>query len=433
MRIVVRGRDVRAVRDAQALLAAAGVEAVALPGAAKSAEGEDVVIVSAMKNERATAAAYATSLAAERAPLALLAGLEHAAPPPLGLKTAPPFTGAIALDAPAALLDAQIAAFIRDGVAAGERNRRRATAVELGLKAPKTPEPKKLRALYVGAPSPFFLKLEAAFSQYDGTTAAAFSSFVGFDHLHNENFDCVVLNGAQESPRAISFCSALRRNAGLYHLPTLMLTAPGDEKTAKSAIERGACAVAPADAANGPALGWLFEAIRRERMRKRAEHELRALRDIMGEARTGLFRAEPFGVHLARLADDHHATGRAFSVVALRVLPAHGAREPAEDVWRKGFAEIASLAGRLVRDADCGATLGADLIALALPATDLKGARRTAERVASVAECTAFASGETGAGPLVFEQSVAELQPGESGKGLLARALGALEAEKASA
>lgn len=66
---------------------------------------------------------------------------------------------------------------------------------------------------------------------------------------------------------------------------------------------------------------------------------------------------------------------------------------------------------------------------MALPAANLLAARRAAERIASVAECTAFASGENSSGPLVFEQSTVELQPGESGMGLLARALRALELE----
>jgi hypothetical protein len=52
-----------------------------------------------------------------------------------------------------------------------------------------------------------------------------------------------------------------------------------------------------------------------------------------------------------------------------------------------------------------------------------------AERIAAVASCTAFASGEGGVGPLVFEQSAVELQPGESGAGALARALHALDVQ----
>jgi two-component system cell cycle response regulator PopA len=120
------------------------------------------------------------------------------------------------------------------------------------------------------------------------------------------------------------------------------------------------------------------------------------------------------------------------ALCVLRVLPAHGLSEPEPDVWKRGFTEIASLAGRLMRDGDVGVALGNDFIAVAMPATPLQGARRTAERIASVAECTAFASGEGGSGPLVFEQSAVELQPGESGGALLNRALRALDADPMS-
>ena len=239
----------------------------------------------------------------------------------------------------------------------------------------------------------------------------------------------MVLNGAQDPQTAISLCAALRRNAGLYHLPTLVITAPGDAATAKAAIDRGASAVTPLNESSGPGLGWLFEAIRRERRRKTVEHDLRGLRDIMGDPRTGLFRRAPFEAHLARLAEDHHSSGRHFSLAILRVMPAHGARTPSEQAWTRGFNEIASLAGRLARDADSGAAIGGDVIAIALPCANLLSGRRAAERVASVAECTAFASGENSSGPLVFEQSVVELQPGESGMGLLSRALRAIELE----
>jgi len=120
---------------------------------------------------------------------------------------------------------------------------------------------------------------------------------------------------------------------------------------------------------------------------------------------------------------------QALALAVLRVLPAHGAREPSEQVWKRGFDEIASLAAQLMRECDSGAAIGGDFIAVAMPATRLSGAKRTALRIAAVAECTAFASGEGGAGPLVFEQSAVELQPGESGTGMLARALRALDAE----
>ena len=164
--------------------------------------------------------------------------------------------------------------------------------------------------------------------------------------------------------------------------------------------------------------------MRRERRRRAAEHDMRALRDLMGDPRTGLF--QPRAVRRAPRAPRRRSSRQRppdERSCALRVMPAHGAREPSEEVWKRGFTEIASLAGRLMRDADCGAALGARLDRHRAARDRLAGAKRTAERIASVAECTAFASGDGGAGPLVFEQSVVELQPGESGAGMLARAL----------
>ncbi|MGD9981947.1 MAG: hypothetical protein AB7H66_02725 [Hyphomonadaceae bacterium] len=415
-------------RDAQALLASAAIEAAAITGPYRPApDGEDICIIpAASENAGELARAAATS---ERPPIACLAGHSNAAPPPLGLGDTTSLSGAITLDAPPKLLRGQVDAWIRVAIAEEERARRGRTAAKIGVTSPQAPEPRKLKALYIGAPSSMFLALERVLAEQGGLVAAAFTSYAGFDHLHDEPFDAVVLNGAHDPSTAVSLCAALRRNATLYHLPTLMLTKPGDTATAAAAIDRGASAICAQTMPCSASLGWLFEAVRRERRRRAAEHEMRAFRDVMGDARTGLWQRAPFDAHLARLAADHHANGRPLSMVVLRVTPAIGAREPAEDVWRKGFMEIASLAARLMRDADSGTTLGGDLIALALPASSLRSARRTAERIASVAECTAFASGDGGAGPLVFEQSVVELQPGESGAGMLARALHAIEVE----
>lgn len=418
MRIVVRAADARVARDAQTMLAGAGVSAAALPGAYRDApDGEDIRIVA---DDRVAPADGGAQL------LTTLMGCRIETPPAIALNAQ---WGAIALNAPPRLLAAQMDAWTRVAIGEEERSRRLATASALGVTPPKALEPRKLKALYIGAPSSAFLALERTLAEQGGLVAAAFTSYTGFDHLHDELFDAVVLNAAQDPSTALSLCSALRRNAALYHLPTLVLAQSGDTATAASAIDRGASAVCSTLTPCDASLGWLFEAVRRERRRRAAEHEMRALRDLMGDARTGLWQRAPFDAHLARMASDHHSSGRPMSMVVLRVTPAIGAREPSPEAWRKGFTEIASLAARLMRDADSGVTLGGDLIALALPAARLRNAKRTAERIASVAECTAFASGDGDAGPLVFEQSVVELQPGESGTALLARALRAIEVE----
>lgn len=434
MRIVVRSPTARIAREAQESLAAAGVEALALTDARASPDGQDILIVPARDATLDQARALANAArASDRPPLSTLLGVNWADAPPKGLAADPVFSGAIALDAPATVLAAQVEGFIRIAIGAEESGRRTATAEDSGAPALASAEARKLKALYVGAPSPIFLRLEHALAEQGGLVAAAFSSFAGFDHLHDDEFDALVLNGAQNPATAISLCAALRRNATLYHLPTMVVVAPDDAVTAKAAFDRGASAVATVNTPSGASLGWLFEAIRRDRARKSAEHSLRAQRDLLGDPRTGLFKRQTFDSHLARLAGDHHESGRPLALAALRVLPAHGARQPDAEAWRRGFAEIASLAGRLIRECDSATAIGVDLIALALPATDVAGAKRMAERIASVAECTAFAAGDNGAGPLVFEQSAVELQPGESGAGMLARAIRVFDSESLSA
>lgn len=423
MRIVVRSADARQARDAQARLAAAGIEAIALPGFSRAApDGEDIAVFCG------PGAHVQTRNAAAR-PLTALAALTS--PPDLGLNGAP--FGAIAIAAHPRLLATQFEEHVRAAIIEEEAARRRATLDELNI-APPPPYPDHaLKMLYVGAPNAAFLALERAFAAHGGAIRAAFSSFTGFDHLHDETFDAVVLNGADDLATALSLCGALRRNTTLCHVPTMVLIGAGDEAASASAYERGASAIATSHDACGTSLGWLFEAIRRERRRNSGERALRALRDLMGDARTGLFLPAPFKAHLARLAGDHQHSGRPFSLVALRVTPAVGANEPSDAAWKRGFAEIGSLAARLMREADCGAALGRDLIALALPVSTLAAAHRAVERIASVAECTAFASGDNGAGPLVFERTVVELQAGESGAALLARALRGIETSAMSA
>lgn len=425
MRIVIRAPHVRGARRIQESLATAGFEAAAYVGEAKAHEAADLLIFDG--SDAGAAALAHRVLADEPRPLAVLLASDMQTPPAAGLASHAPFDGALALDAPALLTARRIAAFARAGVSIEERARREATGKSRGVALTELPEPRSLKALYIGAPSPFFLALERAICAYRGFVSGCFSSFAGIDHLHDDVFDAVVLNGACEPQMALSLCAALRRNASLATLPTMMIAAKGDEATAKLAIERGAAAIVSSDADAARAIAWVFDAVRLDRRRKAAEHDLHALRDLMGDPRTGLFLQAPFEAHLERLAEAHHANGRPLALAALNVMPAHGATLPPTELWRKGFTEIASLAGRLVRDSDSAAAYDARTIVVALPSTGLKGGKRAAERISRVGECTAFAVGETGAAPVVFEQSVVELQPGESGLALMARARAALE------
>jgi two-component system cell cycle response regulator PopA len=416
LRIVVRAADARARRRTEAQLAAAGVEAEAFDIDLIHPRGEDVAVVAAGSGRETLRIARRI---AQRPgpPVAIVAATDRRAPPRPGLAPLGPVDLWAALDGPPDLMARQIASAGRSGVAREELRLRRQTAAEHGLRAPPAGRAQRVKALYIGAPSPFFLALERAFAAQRGLVRAAFSSFSGFDHLHDEHFDAVALNGAADPATALALCTALRRNGAFHHVPTLVITRSRDSRTQASAIDRGAAAVLAEDEPSEVGVGWLFDAIRCERRRCAVERELRTLRERLGDPATGLIHADTFCAHLARQADDHHATGRPLSLLALRVAPGRAD----EAAWRKGFREIAGLATELVRAADCCAALDWNLIGAAFPATALAGARRAAERIASVVECASFTTGE--GEPPRYVQTTAELKKGESGHALMARAL----------
>lgn len=420
MLVSVRSSSPRAARALQERLGAAGVEAAALigPAARRRAPAEDIALLDASPEERAWAVATAQRLADETAaPGAIVAVSAFDAPP----ADDDAFDGWVQLDGPAALILRDLRAARRAVTAREELTLRHLTAQTLGAPIGETPAAGGWRALYIGEPHPFFLALERAMATQGGRLEAAFSSFMGFDFLHEDRFDAVALNAGADAATALALCGALRRNARLHHLPTIMLADDNAAEITPAAVERGASLILGRGADRNHALAWTFEKIRRGRREAQVEAGLAAVRTAFAGP-SSLFSSAFLEAHIERLADAAHASGRPLSLAALRVQLAPGARRASASGWRRGLYQVAEIAGRLIRVEDTAALLDGDLIVIALPGAGAAEARATAERVASVTECTAFAAGEADAGPIVLEQIVAELAAGESGAGLLARA-----------
>lgn len=85
--------------------------------------------------------------------------------------------------------------------------------------------------------------------------------------------------------------------------------------------------------------------------------------------------------------------------------------------------QIGSMVSRLVRAEDTAARLGAEVFALAMPATRLEAGRLAADRIGAVIGCTAFDAGPDQTPFVVgFDIGCAELRPGDAPAGLLERA-----------
>lgn len=422
MRISVRSSDARRARSLQDALAAGGVEAMAIVGpvAVRAHLIEDIAILDASPAAFEWAEGEARRLLrVTGCPGAIVAASRGDDPPPNEANT---FDGWIQIDAPEGVIERELVTIRRRAAAREELMLRLKTARALG-EAVATPEPDgPWRALYIGEPSPFYLAQERALAAAGGRLEAAFSSFMGFDYLHEDRFDAVTLNATNDATTALALCGALRRNARLHHLPTAMIVRRGDDVTVAGAVERGASLIIHSDQAPEPALRWLFEKIRRGRRHAHAEAGLATVGRRQSSP-AGLFAERFFDSHVARLSEMAHVNGRPLTFVALRITPAPGARRPDAAAWTRSLNEIAELASRLVRTNDTAAVSEGDVIMVALPDSNAQEGARTAERVAGVVECTSFASGDGDAGPVVLEHSVVELAAGESGAGLKARAL----------
>lgn len=422
MRVSVRSPDPRRARSLQDALAANGIEAVAIigPVALRTQLPEDITILDASPATLGWARAEASRLTRLTSrPGAIVAASETNDPP---LNEANLFSGWIQMDAPDGVIERELVSIRRRSAAREELTLRLKTARTLGSAAERPQRGGPWRALYIGEPSPFFLAQERALSDCGGRLEAAFSSFMGFDYLHEDRFDAVTLNASNDATTALALCGALRRNARLHHLPTAVIVRRGDEATIAGAVDRGASLIIHNEQAPESTIRWLFEKIRRGRRHGHAEAGLASV-GRSNSSPAGLFSEMFFDSHLTRLSNAAHVNSRPLTLLALRMTLAPGARAPSDTAWRRSANQIAELAGRLVRANDMAALLGGDVIVVALPDAGRLEGERTAERVSGVVECTSFASGEGDAGPIVLEHSVVELAAGESGAGLRARAL----------
>lgn len=414
MRLVVRSHDVRRARPLIERLEGVGLAATALVGVAAQRAapgGEDLTIINGA--EAVPAIAFAQKLREDGvSTLAVIGACESDAPAP---SMAGRLDAWIDLDGAAEPILRRLKKILREGVAAAEAAERTRTADALGLlcPAPLGDHNRPASTLFVGGPCAAFLAIERAIQAWGGQVGATFTSFAAFDHIHDDRFDALVLHGGDDPGAGLSLISALRRNSRLHDMPAYFLA--DDEDTRADALRRGADeAMRPRFHADKAAL-WLSEDIRR---RRRARAVARVLETpLVAETETFAF----FSAHLSGLAQTHHDKGRPLSIAIMDIDTPHGAA--GGSAWRKGFAEIVMLCTRLTRAADSAAPVDERRVALAFPSTHTEGAEAAMARIIKVCECTAFAAGDGGKGPLRLSYRVIELSPGESGAGLLSRAL----------
>jgi PleD family two-component response regulator len=395
----------RALSDA---LAAAELHPVILSGPAAfrpAPEGEDVTFIDGA--DALAAFAFAERLRAEQLPCLALIGLRDNPPS----EESGPLDAWLNIDAVGASISRRVRSFYRDGIACAEAASRVRTAATLQIRAPETDVMSRSgHLLYVGAPTPQFLSFDAALKASGIYVQATLTPFSAFDQLDFTDFDALILNAEPDASGALSMLGAARRNSRLQNVLAYVLTAKSD--MAEEALARGADDVIGAKAPPKSAAAWIAEDIRRVRRRRAASLVLADTLD--GETHTPSF----FCAHVDAQVQASHDDGRPLAIALIEVA---GGEHLDAETWRKGFAEFVTLCWHTVRDYDLKAVMDTRTLALSFPGTDLAGAQAAADRLVAICKCTAFAAGDKSGAPLAFFTRVAELSPGESGPGLLAR------------
>lgn len=287
--------------------------------------------------------------------------------------------------------------------------------------------------LFVGDATPRFMNLRHALDGAETSVIAAFSSYSAFDYLHERPFDAVVLNAMQSRDVAFTISSAMRRNTRLYHTPVLLLARAGLKDEAEEAFARGVSDLLPDNARDEEIRGRILILAEERRRRRAAKRSLEACRTPKTlDEDTGLFRGR-FGLaHLQDLLNSSRRTGRSTGLVLLQVDTPE--RQQSNAVVRDARHQFASMLRHLLRAEDCAVALETNLYAAILPMTDADGAACVAERVAAIADCTAF-EGDDPLKPfrLMVRTVAIDAQGDETAEAVIERAARAMSQPKTQA
>ena len=291
------------------------------------------------------------------------------------------------------------------------------------------------RVMTVGEPAPKFLALSHALKRHGADVTAAFTAYTAFDYLHERAFDAVALWAGETQSEALSIAAGMRRNSRLYHLPTLLYLRSRSEIDPVAAYRRGLTDIATAETPPEETAGRiaaLARAYRRESAIRRALEQARGVG--LTDPATGLFTAELFASHLARLTEVTAAHGRPLSLAVLRIADRPETLRARAGGWlERAVPQIGSMIGRLVRAEDTAGRIAPEIFGLALPGAGAQAAQSAAERIAAVIACTAFqAGGDQRPFTVDFEVGAAELQPRESAGHALERAAAQTSVRRAS-
>jgi len=290
------------------------------------------------------------------------------------------------------------------------------------------------RILFIGKATPEFMVIINALQKKNVEVVAAFTSFSAFDYLHERAFDAVVMNALEQSEPALTISEAMRRNAKLFHVPSLFLIDPNTFQDHELAYKKGARDIISSDADTQEISGRILELANYHRIHDQLKREFNSIggKTCLDTA-TGVFNEAFFRAHVRRVCETARHVQEPVSLMAIRVRPNAHFDIPKIKV-DEAIAQIGAILKSLVRMQDITARMDQDIFMIAFPGHDRASVAPVIKRIEGIVDCAAFESGnsQNGAFTMSLEPVLVEMMPHENSKSLIESALSELTGEPMS-
>ena len=287
---------------------------------------------------------------------------------------------------------------------------------------------KPFKILFVGKPTPEFMIVINALQEKNVDVVAAFTTFSAFDYLYEAQFNAVVLNALDDVEPPLTISSTMRKNAKLYHIPTLLLVDGKTFDQHERAFEKGARDLIEADADLEEISGRILELANYHRIHGQLKREF----GLLGgkaciDTPSKTFNPAFFYNHLRRTCEEFSENGNYVSLLAVKIWP-NAPYSVAPEEFATACAQVGNMIKNLVRMQDIIGRAENDVFLIAFPLETKMSITPVVERISAIVDCAAFSTSVKNEGPFTVELgiSTAELRDGESSDNLVTRTLAAM-------
>ncbi len=284
------------------------------------------------------------------------------------------------------------------------------------------------KILFVGKPTPEFMIVINALQEKNVEVVAAFTTFSAFDYLYEKNFNAVVMNALVDVEPPLTISATMRKNAKLYHVPTLLLVDGATFDQEERAFQKGARDLIDAKADLEEISGRILELANYHRIHSQLKQEFDKLGgDSCIDAGSGAFNDTFFYAHLRRICREFEPHETPVSLLAIKIWP-NAPYPVSSEEFRDACDKVGNMIKNLVRMEDITARIENNTYLLAFPNETESSIAPVIERISAIVDCAAFATSTKDKGPFTVQLTIAavELREGENSDFFAGRALSAI-------